>query len=109
MQTLVPVGEFEVKALRLLGSAGLEGLLELLARRPRLGRLIEGTGGLRKLRVSRPGTGKSGGARVIYYYHNTERPILLLLIYSKASQENLTALQKAQLRKHVDAIINGFS
>jgi len=109
MQTLVPVGEFEVKALRLLGSEGFEALLELLARQPRLGRLIEGTGGLRKLRVPRPGTGKSGGARVIYYYHNRQRPILLLLIYSKAGQENMTALQKTRLRKHVDSIINGFS
>jgi hypothetical protein len=109
MQTLVPIGEFEAKAIRLLGSAGFEDLLELLARRPRLGRLVEGTGGLRKLRVSRPGTGKSGGTRVIYYFHNKERPILLLLIYAKASQRTLTARQKAQLSKHVDAIIKGFS
>lgn len=46
---------------------------------------------------------------MIYYYHNEEKPILLLLIYAKANQENLTDSQKAQLKKHVDAIIEEFA
>jgi len=109
MQTLVPIGTFEDKARKLLGKAGFNDLLEFLARRPRAGRIIQGTGGLRKVRFARPGKGKSGGTRVIYYYHDDSRPILLLLIYAKANQENLTAAQKAQLKKHVDAIIDEFS
>ena len=108
MQTLVPIGSFEDKARKLLGAIGFDELLELLARRPKAGRIITGTGGLRKVRIARPGTGKSGGARVIYYYHSDEKPLLLLLIYAKAAQENLTATQKAQLRRHVDAIIEEF-
>jgi len=102
MQTLVPIGTFE-------GKAGFDDMLEFLARRPKAGRVIQGTGGLRKVRVARPGRGKSGGARVIYYYHNEDKPILLLLIYAKANQENLTDSQKAQLKKHVDAIIDEFA
>ena len=109
MQTLVPIGTFEDKARRLLGKAGFDGMLELLARRPKAGRVIQGTGGLRKVRIARPGKGKSGGTRVIYYYHNVDKPMLLLQIYAKADQENLTDAQKAQLNKHVDAIIAGFS
>ena len=66
MQTLVPIGTFEEKARKLLGKAGFDDLLDFLARRPRAGRIIEGTGGLRKVRFARPGKGKSGGARVIY-------------------------------------------
>ena len=108
MQTLVPIGTFEDKARRLLGKAGFDGMLELLARRPKAGRVIQGTGGLRKVRIARPGKGKSGGTRVIYYYHNVDKPMLLLQIYAKADQENLTDAQKAQLKKHVDAIIDGF-
>ena len=109
MQTLVPIGTFEEKARKLLGKAGFDDLLDFLARRPKAGRIIEGTGGLRKARFARPGQGKSGGARVIYYYHNDTRPMLLLLIYAKADQDNLTDAQKAQLRKHVNAIIDEFS
>ena len=108
MQTLVPIGKFEDRARRLLGRAGFDDMLELLSRRPKAGRLIQGTGGLRKLRIARPGKGKSGGTRVIYYYHDEDKPILLLLIYAKADQENMTGAQRAQLKKHVDAIIGEF-
>ena len=45
---------------------------------------------------------------MIYYYHNEEKPVLLLLIYAKADQENMAGAQKAQLKKHVDAIIDEF-
>lgn len=109
MQTLVPIGTFEEKARKLLGKAGFDDLLEFLARRPKAGRIIQATGGLRKLRFARPGKGKSGGARVIYYYHDDTKPILLLLIYAKADQDNLTNAQKAQLKKHVNIVIDEFS
>lgn len=109
MQTLVPIGTFEEKARRLLGKAGFEDLLEFLARRPKAGRIIQGTGGLRKVRFARPGKGKSGGARVIYYYHDDTKPILLLLIYAKSDQDNLTDAQKSQLKKNVNAIVDEFS
>ena len=108
MQTLVPIGTFEDKAGRLLGRAGFDEMLEFLARRPKAGRVIQGTGGLRKVRVARPGRGKRGGTRVIYYYHNKDKPILLLLIYAKSDRENLTNAQKARLKKHVDVIIDEF-
>ena len=108
MQTLVPIGTFEDKARGLLGDEGFEAMLELLARRPRAGRLIQGTGGLRKIRIAQPSRGKIGSTRVIYYYHNAHKPILLLLIYAKARQENLTAGQKTQLKKYVDQIIVEF-
>ena len=108
MQTLVPIGTFEDKARRLLGKAGFDDMLEFLAKRPKAGRIIQGTGGLRKVRIARPGKGKSGGTRVIYYYHSEGKPILQLLIYAKADQENMTDAQKAQLKKHVDAIIGEF-
>ena len=108
MQTLVPIGTFENKARGLLGNDGFEAMLEFLARRLRAGRLIQGSGGLRKIRIARPGHGKSGSTRVIYYYHSAQKPILLLLIYAKARQENLTSGQKSRLKKYVDQIIEEF-
>ena len=109
MQTLVPIGRFEEKARTLLGNTGYDDMLEYLARRPRAGRIVQGTGGLRKVRIAQPGRGKSGATRVIYYFHDNTKPILLLLIYAKATQENLTEKQKTQLRKHVEIIINEFA
>ena len=102
MQKLVPIGTFENRARELLGDSEFEALLELLAKSPRVGRVIQSTGGLRKVRIAR----KSSGTRVIYYYHNESKPILLLLIYAKADQDSLTAKQKQVLRKLVEEIID---
>jgi len=63
--------------------------------------VIPGTGGLRKARVSRPGMGKRGGARTIYFYWAGETLLLLLHVYAKNVQEDIDAAQKkilAQLR-----------
>lgn len=54
MQTLAPIGSFEDRAHKLLGKAGFNDMLEFLARRPKAGRIIKGTGGLRKVRIARP-------------------------------------------------------
>ena len=58
--------------------------------------------------MARLGKGKRGGVRVIYYYHDESKPILLLLIYAKADQENMSAAQKAQLKKYTDKLVDEF-
>ncbi|MBI5319025.1 MAG: type II toxin-antitoxin system RelE/ParE family toxin [Bradyrhizobium sp.] len=68
-------------------------------RNPEEGDLIPETGGVRKIRWARPGSGKRGGARVIYFYHSGDRPLYLLLVYAKARQENLTVEEKKIVRK----------
>lgn len=73
-----------------------------LARNPAAGAIIRGTGGLRKIRWVRAGTGKSSGTRVIYYWHRPKDCLLMLLAYSKSVQEDLTPAQKKALRKLVN-------
>ena len=73
-----------------------------LARNPEAGALMRGTGGLRKIRWAKAGTGKSGGIRVIYYWHRPEDCLLMLLAYSKSVQEDLTPAQRKALRKLVN-------
>ncbi|OQW94205.1 MAG: transcriptional regulator, partial [Beggiatoa sp. IS2] len=53
--------------------------------------VIPGSGGVRKVRWSRKGSGKRGGVRVIYYNRLTNGEIWLLLIYAKSEQENIPA------------------
>jgi hypothetical protein len=72
-----------------------------LVRRPDLGDLIPGSGGLRKVRWSQAGRGKRGGIRVIYYWYSPDDLIYMLLAYAKSTQENLTQEQLKILRKLV--------
>ncbi|MCA1791962.1 MAG: type II toxin-antitoxin system RelE/ParE family toxin [Thioalkalivibrio sp.] len=78
-------------------------LLQLeLADRPERGRIIPGTGGIWKMRWEGSGSGKRGGTRVIYYWVREREIILLLLIYSKTDQEDLTPDQSKVLRRLVE-------
>jgi hypothetical protein len=70
-----------------------------LAVNPRAGEVIQGTGGLRKVRWSAPGSGKRGGVRVIYFHVAADAQIRLLLIYRKGVKDDLTAAEKKTLRR----------
>jgi hypothetical protein len=76
-----------------------EAFVDFIASNPDAGDLIPETGGVRKVRWARTGTGKRGGARVIYFYHDADRPLYLLMVYAKARRENLTADEKKAVRK----------
>ncbi|MBL8226429.1 MAG: type II toxin-antitoxin system RelE/ParE family toxin [Chromatiales bacterium] len=65
---------------------------------PAVGDLIPGSGGLRKVRCAIPGSGKRGGARVIYYLASGRDQIYLLLAYAKRDQADLTPDQLRTLR-----------
>jgi hypothetical protein len=73
-----------------------------LLARPDAGKVIPGSGGLRKLRWAAEGRGKRGGLRVIYYWFTARGSILLLFIYPKNVQDNLTPDQLKQLKKVVE-------
>ena len=75
-----------------------------LVARPDSGDLIRGSSGIRKLRWALPGRGKSGGVRVIYFWRVTESQILMLTMYAKNEQANLTAAQVKELAKLVEAL-----
>lgn len=86
--TVVETAVFRRTALRIMTEPEVGDLIDIIARNPLAGDVIEGSGGLRKLRWRLAGRGKRGGARVIYYYHDAEMPLYLLLAYSKPSTEN---------------------
>ncbi|PUX18547.1 addiction module toxin RelE [Cronobacter malonaticus] len=69
---------------------------------PEAGAVIVGTAGCRKVRWSRPGTGKSSGVRAIYYYNEVGR-LYMLLIYPKSEKDSLTGAEKNMLRSVVES------
>jgi mRNA-degrading endonuclease RelE of RelBE toxin-antitoxin system len=78
-------------------------LLQLhLVNRPDVGKVIPGSGGLRKLRWSAGGHGKRSGIRVVYYWFVSQDIILLLLSYSKNERDDLTAEQLRRLKQVVE-------
>jgi hypothetical protein len=75
-----------------------EAFVDFIARNPEAGDVIPETGGVRKVRWRRQGSGKRGGVRVIYFYHDAQMPLFLLLVYAKAQREDMTPDQKRQVR-----------
>ena len=62
-----------------------------LSSTPEAGDVVPGSGGCRKVRWSRAGTGKRGGVRVIYFNRLPEGIIVLLLIYAKSARDSIPA------------------
>ena len=76
-----------------------------MASYPTAGDLIEGTGGVRKLRWARDGRGKSGGVRVIYYFHSEAMPLYLLTMFAKNERANLSKAERNALAGLVDLLV----
>lgn len=71
--------------------------------RPDMGVIIRGGGGLRKVRWRLHGQGKRGGLRIVYYWAVEQDRLLLLLMYPKNVQDDLTPAQLKMLRQAVEA------
>lgn len=70
-----------------------------IAERPDAGDVVPGSGGIRKVRWSRAGTGKSGGVRVIYYVRTAQADLVLLTLYAKSKTDNLTGSKLKEIRR----------
>lgn len=105
MITIAEVPEYIRQADKLLTESERQDVLNYLAAHPKDGNLIEGTGGIRKLRWGRGGRGKSGGVRVIYYHHSDTMPLYLLTLFAKNERDNLSKAERNELAKLVDILI----
>jgi hypothetical protein len=66
--------------------------------------LISGTGGIRKARWGRPGQGKRGGVRAIYYFASVAGTVYMLDIYAKNRKADLTPDDKRELKRIIDEL-----
>ena len=100
----VPVTVIEPPSFR-CGVKGLMGeeecleLISFLAFNPDAGDVLEGAGGVRKLRWARQGGGKSGGFCVIYFFHSGAMPLFALSIYGKNQKANLTKAERNEIKR----------
>jgi mRNA-degrading endonuclease RelE of RelBE toxin-antitoxin system len=76
-------------------------LQSFLGLHPHTGKIIQGSGGIRKLRWAGSGRGKRGGLRVIYYWWVSKDRISMLMVYPKSERDDLTAEQLKQLRNQL--------
>ncbi len=83
-------------------------LINFLAENPKAGVVMEGTGGVRKLRFALPGRGKSGGVRVVYYYHDADIPLFALALFAKNERANLSKAERNELRDTMPAIVKAY-
>lgn len=109
MQTIVELPEFQKRASKLLKEKEKISITNYLAFHPQSGDLIQGTGGIRKLRWSAQGKGKSGGVRVIYYYHNDTIPLFLLTVFGKGEKANLNRVERNELAKFTRLLLQHYS
>ena len=70
-----------------------------IAAHPDAGKVIEGTGGARKVRFPGKGSGKSGGYRVITFFSGTDIPVFLLNVFAKNEKTDLTPKERRVLKK----------
>jgi hypothetical protein len=89
---------FEQTAAGVLDADELAELEQVLVENPRAGSVERGTGGVRKLRVPTRGSGKRGGARVVYLYVERASRVYLLLAYPKPRKAGLTSAERRAMR-----------
>ena len=80
-----------------IGEAVRSEIVAAVAGNPSLGELMVGSGGLRKFRFARPGTGKSGGFRILSYYISADFPVFLIGAFAKGDKANLTIAEKSAI------------
>ena len=87
-----------------LGDDELQKLQVMLLKDPESGPVIEGTGGIRKVRFPLYNQGKSRSIRVCYTDFSEYEVIYLITAFKKNEQENLTHEEKNTLKKLVKAL-----
>ena len=108
MQTVVELPEFLRKSEKLLSHSVCMSIVNYLAAHPAAGDIMQGTGGIRKLRWSAQGKGKSGGVRVVYYYHNKSIPLFLLTVFGKGEKANLSKSERNDLASLTSLLIKNY-
>ena len=96
---------FDRKA-SLMTEKALEEFLDHIEKNPEAGKIISGTGGVRKIRWEKGDNdkGKSGGVRILYHY-SKDLLVLLITLYGKSEKENISQAERNQLKQTVPLLV----
>lgn len=83
-------------------------LINYLAANPKAGVIMEGTGGVRKVRFANEGSGKSGAYRVVYYFHDDNMPLFALALFAKNEKANLTKAERNELKALMPQMVKAY-
>ncbi|MGA2623819.1 MAG: type II toxin-antitoxin system RelE/ParE family toxin [Bacteroidota bacterium] len=89
---------FTRRVLDILSDDEYKDLQSFIAANPTAGDIIPGSNGLRKLRWSIQGKGKRGGSRIIYYWVKPKDTVLMLFLFKKNEQSDLSVDQLKRLK-----------
>jgi mRNA-degrading endonuclease RelE of RelBE toxin-antitoxin system len=103
MRRLFLFPRYQRDAARLLDEWEQDQMERHIAEAPERHPLISGGSGMRKARWARPGRGKRGGVRVIYYFAAPDA-IYFIAVYAKNEKENLSDAEKRDLAKILQPI-----
>jgi hypothetical protein len=106
--TVVEVEPFPAKASQIWTDEERFEFISFIAHNPVAGDLMTSSGGVRKVRWSPAGTGKRGGVRVIYYFHDESMPLFLLTVYPKSRKEDLTAAELRAMKQTVSILRSAY-
>ncbi len=106
--TVVETNTFVARAAGRMTETERFAAIDMIARDPDRGVVIEGGAGIRKVRFAVGARGKSGDVRVIYYYGDPRRPVFLLTVFAKNERDNLSKAERNALAKAAKAIAQNY-
>lgn len=106
--TVVETPEFRSATRKLMTEEERAVLVDYLAHNPAAGNLVQGTGGVRKLRWGLEARGKRGGARVIYFFHSADIPLFALTAYAKNERADLSQKDRNDFRQLTKLLVESY-
>ena len=106
--SIIELNEFSNFAKKHLSIEEHNYIINYIAANPEKGDIIQGSGGLRKLRFAIKNKGKSGGIRVIFFYHNDDMPVFLITAFLKSDMANISKASCNEFKKMTELIVKAY-
>ncbi|AEI38606.1 conserved hypothetical protein (plasmid) [Zymomonas mobilis subsp. pomaceae ATCC 29192] len=107
LYTIAQTPLFIKRSQQIMTESEIENAINYIASHPNAG--VSLGGGLRKVRIPREGSGKSGGFRIILVFGGEHMPVYLLTVYAKSEKDNISSNEKKELIALSKILISSFN